>query len=377
MNEITISPALETEAEEVLELLKSTLHFQDYTQERFLRNFQNPDYLRHRQEAGACAFLLRDRGKPIGFTESVCRELWLKQEMLLACIGGTLYLKEGEKEALPNLIYTLFDQPCYNLNLANTANKKSAQINKILRSLPGPPSCEFCRFRVLSTHSYLLYASGKLRISSRIPLLVRKWASFLAAPLFSLFSPFRAPSLPPEKITFISRQIQRIDPDIFDLFWEELLAGNQGLLTSRRTDVLEWTFGKGLKTGRYTILGRFDKTGRLQGEITLERRRNESGSLYRVVDWIALRKDQDVLGDLLRDAVLFAAREKGFLIELVGFEEKVQPLIAAYLTGKRRLSHGSNTFFVRFKDKQLKKDAPRLADDGWFYGPFDGDSCWA
>ena len=205
---------------------------------------------------------------------------------------------------------------------------------------------------------------------------MRKTASILASPVFSVMAPFRVSPLPPEKSFLIPLQIKQINTELFDPFWKTLLGDNKGLLTSRRPDVLEWTFGEGLKTGRYVILGRFDKNERLLGEITLERRRYDAGSLFRVVDWIALRKDRAVLGDLLRDAVLFAAKQRGFLLELVGFEENIQPLIAAYLPGKRQLSHKSNTFFMKFKDKQLRKDAPRLADDGWFYGPFDGDSCW-
>jgi hypothetical protein len=376
MSEITIAPALETEGAEVLDLLRDPFHFLTYSETRYLHNFQNPDYLRHRQKIRACGFLLRDHGRPIGFTESIAREIWLKQKPLLACIGGTLYLKPGEGDSLPTLIYALIDQPAYDLNLTNTANKKSFEINRILRSTAGPESCAACRYRILSTTGYILFALGKIGIVRRVPVPFRKIVSFAVAPLLSLFPPFRFPSLPPEKTTLRAREITQITPEIFDPFWETLLADNRGLLTSRRTDVLRWTFGEGLKTGRYSMLGRFEESGVLRGAITLERRRNEAGDRYRVVDWIALRKEESVLGDLLRDAIFYARRKRAFLLELIGFEKKVQPLIAAYFPNHRPLSHRCNTFFMRFKDKDLRKECRQLADEGWFYGPFDGDSCW-
>lgn len=369
----TATPLELTETGEIAGLLRE--YFPKFSEENLRHLFDNPDALLHGKEGiSAPGFVLRRGEKRVGYQSCVCREVFWGQTLLLAGIHGNTYVRKEARDDLATLILAILGQKGYDLHLANTANKNSVKISRVLRSGLGPDSCSQTAFRILSRSGFLTFISGKIPAVRACPRLWRSAAAKGAALFWTIFGGGSSPEIPPERTPLVSRRIDRIRPEVFDPFWSDLLASNNGLLTSRRTDLLCWTFQKGLDNGQKIMLGRFDERGRLRGDVVLRVSDDDGLRRFQIIDWIAVKNDEKILGDLLRDAILYAQTNGGFILEVIGFADNIQPLIRRYLPAARR--NESNSFSLRFNDPALNRSAREMGEKGWFYGPYDGDRGW-
>jgi len=163
-----------------------------------------------------------------------------------------------------------------------------------------------------------------------------------------------------------------IDGQLFSVFWRRYLEKNSGLVSSRDPHILKWLFDQELTCGNDHLIGRFEQEA-LVGYIVLRKKRMPDGNGVRffVSDWIALGNDTRILGDLLRDACACVKKQKGAVLEVVGYPDWVQKLIARYLPCRRRIA--ANTFIYKAGDSFSSDSFCEQANAGWFWGAYDAD----
>ena len=362
-----VRPITRADIPKVIELLYSEFRYSEATVTRL---FENPDLRMGTAGELPTGFVLEEDGQIIGYHDAFPREIYYKQTPYKALYRGSLYIEKSHLDHahLPMLFFTELKQDWCDLFVVNSANEQGGRANKAFRFKPGPESCAGVRLRIFSYSRTLLYGTSKSKRLSRVPRPIRTAGCYMLGGFWRLANFFGSGRLPKEKTNLTPRRIDAITDGVFQPFWDELLKTNRGVLTSRRPDVLRWTFNYGLETGRKVILGRFDGE-KLRGYIVLRMVTTRDGfPRVRVNDWIAADNDEAVLGDLLRDAVGFVRKEKkGILLQMTGFPESVQPLIRQYLPAYRAKP---NAFYYKAKNREL---AEHLADS-WFFGPYDGDS---
>ena len=367
MSSSAVRPITRADIPNVVELLYPEFR---YSEETVTRLFANPDLRMGGDDELPTGFVLEEDGRIIGYHDAFPREVYCRQIPYKALYRGSLYIGRDCRNHpyLPMLFYTELKQQWCDLFVVNSANEQGGRANKALRFEPGPESCAGVRMRIFSYSGALQYAISKSKRFSHMPRPVCTAVCHILGGFWRLANLFRGHRIPKERTKLTPRRIDAVTDDVFQPFWEELLQTNRGVLTSRRPDVLRWTFGNGLETGRKVILGRFDGE-RLRGYIVLRMVTTRDGvPRVRVNDWIAIENDEDVLADLLRDAILYVRKEKkGILLQMTGFPDPVQPLIRQYLPVHRAKP---NAFFYKAKKSEL---AGYLADS-WFFGPYDGDS---
>lgn len=367
MSSSAVRPVTRDDVPKVVELLYSEFRYSETTVTRL---FENPDLRMGGAGELPTGFVLEEDGQIIGYHDAFPREIFDGQTPYKALYRGSLYIEKSRRDHahLPMLFFTELKQKWCDLFVVNSANEQGGRANKALRFTPGPESCAGVRIRIFSYSGTLLYGISRSKRFSRVPRAVCVPVCRILGGLWRAAKCVCRGRVPKERTKLTARRIEAITDDVFQPFWEELLGTNRGVLTSRRPDVLRWTFNYGLETGRKVILGRFDGE-RLRGYIVLRMVTTRDGMpRVRVNDWIAIGNDEDVLGDLLRDAVEFVRKEKkGILLQMTGFPESVQPLIRQYLPVRRTKP---NAFFYKAKNSEL---AGHLADS-WFFGPYDGDS---
>lgn len=349
----------------VVELLFSEFR---YSEEKVTHLFENPDLTRWTSEELPTGFILEDRESVVGYIDSIPREVYLGQTQLKGAIRGSFYVREEYRDYLSILMFAMLDQQWCDLFMVNSSNEHSGPVNRALRFKEGPPSCAGVNYRAFSYAGLLLYGLRKSKRFSPLFFPIAATIGHLFGGVWSLKKRIFPDPLPKERSGLTPRRIENITDELFEPFWNELLVGNRGLLTSRRPELLRWTFQAGLDSGLKIMLGRFDGE-LLRGVITLRVHTTRDGfPRARVIDWIAVNNDKAVLGDLLRDAILYVWKEKcGILIQLSGFPESVQPLVREYFP---RFRGKPNTFFYKTRNREVQT----VFSESWFFGPYDGDT---
>jgi hypothetical protein len=157
-----------------------------------------------------------------------------------------------------------------------------------------------------------------------------------------------------------------IDFKLFDDFWHRYCETNEGLVSSRSAEELEWIFNDRLASGEIVILGEF-KGEDLVGYVALKSASN--GKRWMIADWIAIKNDTTILVALLKSAVRFLRRKRGaVLLETIGFPDFAEPVLKRCLRFSRKARN--NTFLWKFLDGKTT-----IPPNSWFFGPYDGDRC--
>ena len=252
---------------------------------------------------------------------------------------------------------------------ANTANAKSVKIGKVLLGMnPGPVANSRIQYAILSWAGFFVAAlQSKTR---RIPSLA-KIARALLLPLVVVDRILG-------KMAFLSLGKCAIESDFskedFDVFCERFQRTNRGLCTQRTSVRLRRCFSDALRTGECVLLVRRDETSSVLGYVVLHRRTMANAGVirYEILDICSADMSETTISELLCDAKRYSRMASGVLLEYVGAPREG---VAHVFT--RQLAHNraavSNTFEWATEIPALQEAFRR--NDGWFYGPYDGDRC--
>lgn len=334
------------------------------TSEAYLREhvLQNPFF----PETATCnpSVVVFDAAKCVAFQGMVFRKLFSKQAEIWGCEGTVLAMAKEYAYVVGDFFERIMSPKGHSIYYGNTCMPKTVGLLKIAgMKNPGPQSCEKIRFMVFLWGTFFGKVLDKYGV--RLPRIVEATGNLFGRLANVLF--YRR-----GQSKTVSEKVLRIHDEPFQQFWNEYLAGNEGVVTSREPAVLNWLFGKGLQSGRFVMFAR--KIGqRIAGYVILKQQVADAGMRWMVADWIALNNDPDVLRDLLLDARRFVASTGAFCLEMTGFPMKAQSIIKACLPFSRKAV--CNTFLFKLFDASLKDALLNTPDKGWFWGPMDGDRC--
>jgi len=288
------------------------------------------------------------------------RNLFLGRQPMKATCGVALAVrKNGNRDFLTSFIRDSILASGADIFFANTSIPGSRKRGAAALNMEdGPASCAEIRER-------------ELRSNGILARLVRKFGKLLGLDQSarSAIAPYSAEI---SGLTFTYETA--INACDFNSFWERYLEANEGLVTSRTAQELQWMFGRGLGSGEVVLLSA-RKEGLLQGYAFL-RRTDASAVCWRIVDLIALKNDTGILELLVDVASRFLRRRtRATCLQVTGFPVWVQPLL-------KRLFPASSSFgfnkciwaFLNEKAKALCGDWVN-ADQGWYGCPYDGDMC--
>ena len=158
----------------------------------------------------------------------------------------------------------------------------------------------------------------------------------------------------------------------FAPFWKKFLAANKGVVSSREPATLRWKFDEVIQKG-IDILLAAEKGGEVIGYVLL-RKMPIRGSLmteYLICDICAIGDDEHVLSVLLKAAVDYFYDHLGVWIKYVGSPKSKKRWMNALLT--RHFHLDCNPFSYSGGGDVLLESVK--ANEGWFFGPYDGERC--
>lgn len=302
-------------------------------------------------------------GKPGCVLGGCVRDAFWKREKYLSTVIGTMARTKGEtRQLLPEVLRRAFRAtPEVRLGLVNSGNPAAVKlIARCVGAVPGPESWLTIRSRFFSSKRAFLW-----RVREAI-------LSRLGHP------PKRFDISLNESVTRLAdgRTIRRclsVDGAFAD-FWTRYLERNDGLVSSRAPDELEWTFGEAVRKGEAVLLA-LEDAGAVVGYIVLHRHTPTCRN-WAVSDWIALENDESRLEALLKGAISFLKRETPAIhLHACGFPMRVQPLLARYLPTEEKLEHNRCCVSILAEEKAKEIEAALFSDKSWLFGPYDGDAC--
>jgi hypothetical protein len=336
-------------------------------------------FRRHFLEAPPCRWpdtegplkglVLVDGERVVGFLGLVGRELYCRENALPAYEMGALGISPAYRLYAPLLMRQLDRQREAHAFYSNTANAQAVRMFHAAGFQDGCATNARICFRVFNWH-------GLLRNAARMHPRIGSLPGWLVGGLGSMLNAGQpvAHPLPRPRSGSVGRSLTSVDPALFDDFWNRVLETNRGLISSRQPAVLEWLFGADLRGGKAMLLTRLVQN-RLAGYLVLRQRPLPAPGTFRyvVADWIAVDHDSAILGDLLRDACIQARADGATLIEMIGYPDNIQNLVARFLPRHRPVA--ANPFIFKVTGPMPAADFRREADAGWFWGPFDADRC--
>lgn len=302
-------------------------------------------------------------GKPGCVLGGCVREVFWKQEKYLATVIGTMSRTKGDtRQLLPEVLRRAFRAtPEVKLGYVNSANVAAARlISRCVGAISGPESWLTIRSRFFSS-----WRSFCWRIRAAIE-------TRLGRPLPT----YKLPKT--ESVTRLGngrilRRRLSIDGAFAD-FWTRYLETNEGFVSSRAPDELEWAFGEAVRKGEAVMLA-LEESGAISGYIVLHRHTPTCRN-WAVSDWIALGNDESRLEALLEGAITFLKRETPAIqLHACGFPMRVQPLLARYLPTEEKLDHNRYCISVLTDENAAEIEAELFGDESWMFGTYDGDAC--
>lgn len=156
-------------------------------------------------------------------------------------------------------------------------------------------------------------------------------------------------------------------------FWNRFLAANEGLISSREPATLRWKFDESIQAKAVTLISA-ECNGQVDGYILL--RRNPANGTpaaeYGVCDICAVGNDVKCLNTLLKAALRFCRRKLAYSLTYIGASCDKDKWIARNCF-HRQYKLACNPFSYSCKDEDILKSVQ--ANNGWFFGPFDGERC--
>ena len=157
---------------------------------------------------------------------------------------------------------------------------------------------------------------------------------------------------------------------MFDAFWHALPKTNQ-FISERNSASLKWHFERLIKSKRATILT-LSKDNVLNGYIIIMRSDNPSIGLkrFKVVDLQVLPNNEDLILDLLINAIAYSKKQNIHVLELSGFGARVRNQALKTKPFIRKLSY--SPFFYKLISQDLKTAFTEKVK--WEASLYDGDT---
>ena len=158
----------------------------------------------------------------------------------------------------------------------------------------------------------------------------------------------------------------------FVLFWAEFLNGSSGPFVSREPSRLSRLFDARLRSGCLALVTVCEQD-RILGYAVLRKRplRKTPYCRFEIIDMAAIGHSKGVFEKLFQKIFRHAHRHGGVLVEYVGAIQGLWDVVDKYLPQKRPAL--SNTVLWYTDIPQLEK---AFGDnEGWMFGPYDGDRC--
>lgn len=303
-------------------------------------------------------------GKAVCFQALIARRVHLDRETLQGHAGGSFV--KAEKGCPADALLGVINLEASNdgrsdLAMGNTCISRVAALSRALGKKEGPDSWRTVRFAVLRP-----VLMGALVF----------WRKVLKRD---------QPALPPLGPTKLNRRyassgelaVRRdaaLDKAGLDAFWGRYLSANRGLVLSRTAAELDWLFGEGVLAGTTAFLS-LRRGESIEGYIVVRRMRT-SPRRWQIVDLIALDNDSGRLDLLLQGAKRFLRREAGaIMLEATGFPDRIQPLLRKVFPFVRKLGHNPFVWRAPRPETAARVTAALKEQEGWFFGPYDGDYC--
>lgn len=308
------------------------------------------------------AVIVDEAGGIRGFTAAFPAEVYFRQRKLTSVFWGMTYVAEEARDHTVDMITYLHSDPRIEFSFCNTANLRSAQLNKAMRYRSGPASCHGVRFAVLDWSAFAAFCASRLPVVKYFDGAVRG----VSMPLGWLLRTLSVEPLPEG-----CRRLEVVDDVLFADFARGLVAKNTGILSSRAPEVLHWHYDRALASGDCVIYG-YERDRRLLGYVAMRPQDECRGRVrWGILDWAAVGSDGVVLEALLRAARRHARQDRGYMLELMGYPMSAERIVAAVLPHWRNTE--SNYSWYSVSDRALGREIAGAASDSWFFGPFDGD----
>ena len=301
-------------------------------------------------------------GRPVGFDAGVLRKMYCGKRAFWGVTGSTLcLLPEARKEMacfdlMKKIVAPRFGSEVF---FGNTANKMGLRITRAF-GIDGevPSTTAQKRIAVLRPALFAMYL-----VRSRF----LKMAGYPACPPEA-----REPSTISLDVSgFKVVEIGEFTDNVFNRFWEEYISCNRGYVCSRSAKELRWIWGDRQNAGRAFVAGAY-RGDALRGYAVFCCGGNARS--WRVLDFIAIENDLDVLSAVLRGGLkLLTRRTKAAHCEISGYPDFVQPVIRESFPIVRDLSN--NQFTWKFHTANGPAFNELNSRSSWFFGPYDGDDC--
>ena len=321
------------------------------------RVMSNP-LLKECQEAGDIVY---GEGKPICFRAGILRNLYLGRTKVRGRVRGlTCIRKDARSEAIIDIqMAERKNKRGCSIAYSNTQCEETEKMARIMKYKLGPESCTRFLRRMINPVKCAIYFFRRtiLRLD---PPKAKRFCTLVSRG-FSI----RDGGLELRRFVEIS--------SAFDVFFQEYLRENKGLVSSRTSEELNWIFGGRLASGE-SVGVMATEGGRLLGYIFLSG--GVSARRWRIMDLIALHDDTKVLAALIKAAIKFLRRNTpAMLFETTGFPMWMQPVLKRYFPLVHQVGNNLCSYNYPDKDFGVECDKVILTDKSWFFGPYDGDWC--
>lgn len=303
-----------------------------------------------RREVSFCGSIAyQAENRPFCIFGNLLRRAYCRQRPIVVSVGSTMALSRGKSNTVVgDIVKRTLCQDFVDASFTNTASR--AAVRRISEATCGS----------FGVRAYAADRLFEIRTRGLLERLLRRLGRLLKIePLWQLSKKLMPPAISSEE---------------WDRFWAAYLAENEGLVTSRTSEEMDWIFGARRQARRLVVLP-LREANRLVGAIHIEPT-NREATVWRVVDLIALKNDVARLRALIRLAKDFIrTRTPAAAFKITGFPAWVQPLLAEEFPVELPIDHNRSVW---------KMFAPELAEaygkldeipNSWYGLTYDGDGC--
>lgn len=250
------------------------------------------------------------------------------------------------------------------------ANKRSEKVNKMVAHLQPVPYRTFeHRVGVADVAAYPVIALNRLGV----PIWLKNLVWLIFRPLALVIRLMKSPFV--FKGGYSLERSFTTQVDGIDDFWGRFLAANTGVISSREPARLKWLFEDSIKSGLvHMIVAR--KAGRIEGYVLIRQMPDSSTGTgwakgFEIIDICAVGNESMCLRALSEAALRLTGKLHGIKLVFFGYmpnqEEWLDPVLRV------RIEDDHPYFMFRSREPAIKESLQN--NEGWFFGPFDGERC--
>lgn len=299
--------------------------------------------------------------------------VYIRQKRMLAYSGAIMGVKRRYCEWLGELTSAVVKAEGGAFMFGNTgANIRSIKVTcALMSSVTGPKEGEY-------SYKYVGLSFLTLALTLRAGIRNKKVLGII----WQCFSPWRKTAA-----MFMSLVLGRkskwhyeietcFAEEKFRKFWDRLLKGNDGVMSSRDPAILRHYFNESIAAGTVVLISAQDSNNDIQGYILLRKYRMyglDTMYKYKIIDACAVNNDVCCLDLLVKKAVAYATANNGGKIEFIGANPNMEKWLMPSLWSRRPLGHPTFTYHCPESDSELRNMLE--SRKGWFFGPYDGERC--